>query len=121
MDAYLRDRAEKLGANVINGLMMRMEQPGQLAAAYAVWRPADAVIQPVMLESTLHGGDLCHARTCLYIYRTGQQRGVLQVVYLLAVCQRTGCMPCLNNRPAMKRCFSVSVSGSLPNLLRAAK
>lgn len=28
MDAYLRDRAEKLGASVINGLMMRMEQPG---------------------------------------------------------------------------------------------
>lgn len=28
MDAYLRDRAEKLGATVINGLMMRMEQPG---------------------------------------------------------------------------------------------
>jgi len=29
MDAYLRDRAEKQGANVINGLMMRMEQPGE--------------------------------------------------------------------------------------------
>lgn len=29
MDAYLRDRAEKLGAKVINGLMMKMEQPGQ--------------------------------------------------------------------------------------------
>jgi hypothetical protein len=28
MDAYLRDRAEKLGANIINGLMMKMEQPG---------------------------------------------------------------------------------------------
>lgn len=28
MDAYLRDRAEKLGAKVLNGLMMRMEQPG---------------------------------------------------------------------------------------------
>jgi geranylgeranyl reductase len=28
MDAYLRDRAEKDGAKVINGLMMRMEQPG---------------------------------------------------------------------------------------------
>lgn len=29
MDAYLRDRAEKDGAKVINGLMMRMEQPGR--------------------------------------------------------------------------------------------
>lgn len=29
MDAYLRDRAEKLGAKVLNGLMMKMEQPGQ--------------------------------------------------------------------------------------------
>jgi geranylgeranyl reductase len=28
MDAYLRDRAEKLGANIVNGLMMKMEQPG---------------------------------------------------------------------------------------------
>lgn len=31
MDDYLRKRAEKLGANVINGLMMRMEQPGEQA------------------------------------------------------------------------------------------
>jgi hypothetical protein len=33
MDAYLRDRAEKLGANIINGLMMKMEQPGAWLAA----------------------------------------------------------------------------------------
>jgi hypothetical protein len=31
MDAYLRDRAEKLGAKVINGLMMKMEQASEFA------------------------------------------------------------------------------------------
>lgn len=30
MDDYLRKRAEKDGANIINGLMMKMEQPGGL-------------------------------------------------------------------------------------------
>jgi flavin-dependent dehydrogenase len=29
MDAFLRDRAQKLGANIINGLMMKMEQQGE--------------------------------------------------------------------------------------------
>lgn len=28
LDAFLRDRAQKFGAKVINGLMMKMEQSG---------------------------------------------------------------------------------------------
>jgi hypothetical protein len=36
MDAYLRDRAEKLGANIVNGLMMKMEQPGGWAVTLLI-------------------------------------------------------------------------------------
>jgi hypothetical protein len=55
MDAYLRDRAEKLGATVINGLMMRMEQPGGwvCCAALHVCRSSSYAARPCM-PSSLH-------------------------------------------------------------------
>jgi uncharacterized protein YbjQ (UPF0145 family) len=48
MDAYLRDRAEKLGANIVNGLMMKMEQPGGLGLR--VWVREGTLLQQLMMR-----------------------------------------------------------------------
>ena len=37
MDAFLRERAVKEGAQLINGLMMRMEQPGECCVCWRVF------------------------------------------------------------------------------------
>jgi len=53
MDAYLRDRAEKLGANVINGLMMRMEQPetdGPITLHYNKYVDGSKIGTPASIE-----------------------------------------------------------------------
>jgi hypothetical protein len=63
MDAYLRDRAEKLGATVINGLMMRMEQPGGLMESFLGCCAASYAVQPWLLCSLIpnHVGSVSRA------------------------------------------------------------
>eukprot|EP00882_Tetradesmus_deserticola_P000454 GHRQ01000499.1.p1 GENE.GHRQ01000499.1~~GHRQ01000499.1.p1 ORF type:complete len:548 (+),score=245.88 GHRQ01000499.1:118-1644(+) len=53
MDAYLRDRAEKLGANIVNGLMMKMEQPvadGPITIHYNGYSEGSKIGVPQTLE-----------------------------------------------------------------------
>ena len=56
MDAFLRDRAEKLGAKVINGLMMKMEQPvaeGPITIQYNGYTEGSKIGTPQTLEVDL--------------------------------------------------------------------